>query len=139
MIVSYINNEDKPVKVTIIVDFQLEDEEKYQLILSKIGKDEKIKEVATKEFENLKRIKEIKNFVDTEIKREKEKVTILTELKSVKFNGTSIEIVIFSESKSSLNLIESYVYIRLALLEMDEKLPFGITINENCRIIAQDA
>lgn len=139
MIVNCVNDESRNIRIMIIVSFKLNEKEQYWLILSKIGKDEEIKEKARSRFENLKRIKEIKGLVNAEIEREKEKVKS-TKLESIEFDGDKIEIVIFSRSKSSFDAIESYVYMRLALLEMSKKIPHGITINKDpCRIIAKNA
>jgi len=76
MIVNYEDNK-RAIKIIIIVGFKLQEEEKRQLILSKIGKDKKIREEALEKFENFKRIKEIKNFAEAETEKRKIKLNYI--------------------------------------------------------------
>jgi hypothetical protein len=54
------HNNGRRVRIIIMIGFKLNEEEKDQLVLSRIGKNERIREKALKKFENFERIKERK-------------------------------------------------------------------------------
>jgi hypothetical protein len=113
-----------------MIGFKLNEEEKDQLVLSRIGKNERIREKALKKFENFERIKEIKNFTESEAERRK------VELSSIKFSEDNIKVIILSKSKHRESDIELYVFAHLYFLRIEEKLPNGIVI-DNISVVAK--
>jgi hypothetical protein len=127
---NYEKDEVGRIKITIAVDLKLRKEEKYQLVLSRVGWDEKTRKDALKKFNNFEKIKEVRNFIEAEAKKRGKK------LDSIAFNENSVEIIVFVESMHiNLEDLNLYVFIILSFLQIEKKLPKGIVVNENNIIV----